>query len=175
MAAWVSSVDVCLYYYVSGLAILSPAPWGTEDARGQESNVLSLPQSWWVSNQSKFLQLWQGRHHLSIKGRAREEGGHGTKKGRAHVHTILFASVHTGVGWGLVGLVRPCQLIIVVFSVTSYHNLAFCDYWRFGTGGHQENVNAVCILALNIINDKVGYNISTVCPSPSHLMWRETI
>ena len=32
---------------------------------------------------------------------------------------------------------------------------AFCDYWRFGTGGHQENVNAVCILALNIINDKV--------------------
>ena len=37
----------------------------------------------------------------------------------------------------------------------SYFFAAFCDYWRFGTGGHQENVNAVCILALNIINDKV--------------------
>ena len=36
---------------------------------------------------------------------------------------------------------------------------AFCDYWRFGTGGHQENVNAVCILALNIINDKVKTTI----------------
>ena len=36
--------------------------------------------------------------------------------------------------------------------------LAFCDYWRFGTGGHQENVNAICILALNIINDKVGWS-----------------
>ena len=36
--------------------------------------------------------------------------------------------------------------------------LAFCDYWRFGTGGHQENVNAICILALNIINDKVSWS-----------------
>ena len=32
---------------------------------------------------------------------------------------------------------------------------AFCDYWRFGTGGHQENVNAICILALNIISEKI--------------------
>jgi len=36
-----------------------------------------------------------------------------------------------------------------------FPRIAFCDYWRFGTGGHQENVNAICILALNIINDKV--------------------
>jgi len=38
---------------------------------------------------------------------------------------------------------------------SAFPRVAFCDYWRFGTGGHQENVNAVCILALNIINDKV--------------------
>ena len=32
---------------------------------------------------------------------------------------------------------------------------ASCDYWRFGAGGRQENINAICILNLNIINDKV--------------------
>ena len=42
-------------------------------------------------------------------------------------------------------------MYFLIFSIP-----AFCDYWRFGTGGHQENVNAICILALNIINDKVS-------------------
>ena len=32
---------------------------------------------------------------------------------------------------------------------------ANCDYWRWGSGGRQESINAICILALNIINDKV--------------------
>ena len=32
---------------------------------------------------------------------------------------------------------------------------ASCDYWRYGPGGRQENINAICILNLNIINDKV--------------------
>ena len=32
---------------------------------------------------------------------------------------------------------------------------ATCDYYRWGPGGRQENVNAICVLALNMINDKV--------------------
>jgi hypothetical protein len=38
--------------------------------------------------------------------------------------------------------------------------LAACDYWRWGSGGQQESINAICILALNIINDKVGRSFS---------------
>ena len=34
---------------------------------------------------------------------------------------------------------------------------ASCDYWRWGSGGRQESINAICILALNIINDKVNH------------------
>ena len=37
----------------------------------------------------------------------------------------------------------------------TFPRIAACDYHRFGSGGVQENVNAICILALNIINDKV--------------------
>ena len=33
-------------------------------------------------------------------------------------------------------------------------------YIRFGSGGGQENINAICILGLNMINDKV---ISIYC------------
>ena len=36
---------------------------------------------------------------------------------------------------------------------------ASCNYWRFGSGGRQENINAICILRLNIINDKVRSRI----------------
>ena len=41
----------------------------------------------------------------------------------------------------------------------TFPRIAACDYHRFGPGGGQENVNAICILSLNIINDKVGFNI----------------
>ena len=34
---------------------------------------------------------------------------------------------------------------------------ASCDYWRWGSGGRQESINAICILALNIINDKARF------------------
>ncbi|XP_023322025.1 innexin inx2 isoform X1 [Eurytemora carolleeae] len=37
----------------------------------------------------------------------------------------------------------------------TFPRIASCDYWRWGTGGQQESINAICILALNIINDKV--------------------
>ena len=37
----------------------------------------------------------------------------------------------------------------------TFPRIAACDYHRFGSGGAQEKVNAICILALNIINDKV--------------------
>merc|ERR1712223_1650941 len=37
----------------------------------------------------------------------------------------------------------------------AFPRIASCDYWRWGSGGRQESINAICILALNIINDKV--------------------
>ena len=39
----------------------------------------------------------------------------------------------------------------------AFPRIAACDYHRFGSGGLQEKVNAICILALNVINDKVSY------------------
>ena len=36
--------------------------------------------------------------------------------------------------------------------------IASCDYWRWGPGGKQENINAICILGLNHIHDKVLKN-----------------
>ena len=32
---------------------------------------------------------------------------------------------------------------------------ATCNYYRWGSGGRQSNVNAICVLGLNMINDKV--------------------
>jgi len=37
----------------------------------------------------------------------------------------------------------------------TFPRIASCTYWRWGGGGHQENINAICILGLNIVNDKV--------------------
>lgn len=37
----------------------------------------------------------------------------------------------------------------------TFPRIASCKYHRWGTGGDQENFGALCILALNIINDKV--------------------
>ena len=46
-------------------------------------------------------------------------------------------------------------------SILSFFScLASCNYWRWGSGGSQENINAICILALNIINDKVSIEVS---------------
>jgi len=39
----------------------------------------------------------------------------------------------------------------------TFPRIAACDYWRWGSGGRQENINAICILALNHINDKVFF------------------
>ena len=36
-----------------------------------------------------------------------------------------------------------------------FPRIVSCDYHRFGSGGEQENVNALCILPLNAINEKV--------------------
>ena len=40
----------------------------------------------------------------------------------------------------------------------TFPRIASCDYWRWGSGGRQENINAICILGLNHINDKVYLN-----------------
>ena len=37
----------------------------------------------------------------------------------------------------------------------AFPRIVSCDYHKFGSGGKQEDLNAICILALNIINDKV--------------------
>ena len=37
----------------------------------------------------------------------------------------------------------------------TFPRVAACDYHRFGPGGNSAGINALCILALNIINDKV--------------------
>ena len=37
----------------------------------------------------------------------------------------------------------------------TFPRIASCDWHRFGSAGEQENINAICVLALNIINDKV--------------------
>ena len=37
----------------------------------------------------------------------------------------------------------------------TFPRVAACDYHRFGPGGDSAGINALCILALNIINDKV--------------------
>ena len=36
-----------------------------------------------------------------------------------------------------------------------FPRLAACDYVRYGPGGGQEKKNALCVLGLNMINDKV--------------------
>ena len=38
----------------------------------------------------------------------------------------------------------------------AFPRIASCDYVRYGTGGAQENRSAICILGLNMINDKVS-------------------
>jgi len=37
----------------------------------------------------------------------------------------------------------------------TFPRIASCDYMRFGSGGGQEVKNAICILGLNMINDKI--------------------
>ena len=37
----------------------------------------------------------------------------------------------------------------------TFPRVAACDYHRFGPGGNAAGINALCILALNVINDKV--------------------
>lgn len=37
----------------------------------------------------------------------------------------------------------------------TFPRIASCTYHRFGGGGRQEQISAICILALNVINDKV--------------------
>jgi len=37
----------------------------------------------------------------------------------------------------------------------TFPRIAACNYWRWGGSGSQENINAICILGLNIVNDKV--------------------
>jgi hypothetical protein len=47
-----------------------------------------------------------------------------------------------------------------------FPRVASCTYWKYGTGGHPVGLQALCILSLNIVIDKVGghkqyYNCNT--------------
>ena len=37
----------------------------------------------------------------------------------------------------------------------AFPRIAPCDYVRYGMGGGQEHRSAICVLGLNMINDKV--------------------
>eukprot|EP00095_Tigriopus_kingsejongensis_P003608 maker-scaffold49_size462716-snap-gene-0.5 protein:Tk03608 transcript:maker-scaffold49_size462716-snap-gene-0.5-mRNA-1 annotation:"innexin inx2" len=47
------------------------------------------------------------------------------------------------------------QLYMVNPMCEAFPRIAACDYIRYGSGGGQETKNAICILGLNMINDKV--------------------
>jgi hypothetical protein len=38
----------------------------------------------------------------------------------------------------------------------TFPRIASCNYIRYGMGGGQDTKNAICILGLNMINDKVN-------------------
>jgi Innexin len=40
----------------------------------------------------------------------------------------------------------------------TFPRIASCEYYRFGSGGGQDKISALCILGLNIVNDKVRVN-----------------
>ena len=37
-----------------------------------------------------------------------------------------------------------------------FPRISACNFVRYGTAGRQENLNAICVLSLNMINDKVS-------------------
>ena len=51
-----------------------------------------------------------------------------------------------------VGASIQCHLQCIFFSM---HQVASCTYYQYGAGGKQSGLNALCILGLNIIIDKV--------------------
>ena len=53
---------------------------------------------------------------------------------------------------------------IFLFHDDDYLHTASCNYWRWGSAGVQENINAICILALNHINDKVTFGTTSNIP-----------
>ena len=36
-----------------------------------------------------------------------------------------------------------------------FPRIAMCNYIRYGSGGSQSNLEAICVLGMNMINDKV--------------------
>ena len=37
----------------------------------------------------------------------------------------------------------------------TFPRIVSCEYYRFASGGGQDKISALCILGLNIVNDKV--------------------
>ena len=46
----------------------------------------------------------------------------------------------------------------------AFPRIAACHYYRYGSGGRQETLDAICILGLNMINDKARINFRGLMP-----------
>jgi len=62
----------------------------------------------------------------------------------------------------------------------TFPRVATCNYWRYGSGGYQENLNAICILGLNQINDKIfmvlwWWCLIISCIGILRLIWRSSM
>ena len=78
---------------------------------------------------------------------------------KKHITSWFFETWRTKAYYCDIFVVYSFPLTFIKFIQYWYSNIfifsANCDYWRWGSGGRQESINAICILALNIINDKV--------------------
>ena len=52
--------------------------------------------------------------------------------------------------------VEERERVMVNPMCETFPRIAACDYVRYGGGGGQSILNAICILSLNMINDKVN-------------------
>ena len=53
----------------------------------------------------------------------------------------------------------PQTRVVINPMCRSFPRIAGCDYHRFGPGGHPASISAICVLGLNVINDKIFFLI----------------
>ena len=57
----------------------------------------------------------------------------------------------------------------------TFPRIAACNYIRFGSGGNEDKKNAICILGLNMINDKVTELLCCVIITEQFAQIREDV
>ena len=50
------------------------------------------------------------------------------------------------------------------YMINLFATVAVCRYQRYGRGGGQETKGALCVLSLNMINDKVAITLYSYSP-----------